>query len=229
MRPICRMNFICYNFKIMVDLISPHGGYRNLKSFQMAEIVFDLTFDFCKVYISDLKLRAQIEGAARGGKQNIAEGSSTSGSSKQSELRLIQVARASQEELLNDFLDFLRTRGLEKWGKDDSRTQEIRNLAYRSDKSNGTYKTYMTHPEIAANCLICLIHQTNYLLDQQMKVLEKDLIEQGDYKERYSHARKQKIVGDPEEEKKEYKEFLKEAGCKQLKNGQVVNIDDLRE
>ena len=213
----------------MTNLISPHGGYRNLKSFQMAEIVFDLTFDFCRLYISDFKLKAQIEGAARGGKQNIAEGSSTSGTSKQSELRLVQVARASQEELLNDFLDFLRTRGLEKWSKDDARAQEIRNLAYRPDRSDSTYGAYMTNPESAANCLICLIHQTNYLLDQQMKALEKDLVQKGDYKERYSQTRKEKIVGDPEWDKKGLEEFLKENGMKRLKNGQVVKTDDSKE
>lgn len=213
----------------MTNLISPHGGYRNLKSFQMAEIVYDLTFDFCARYIADFKLKAQIEGAARGGKQNIAEGSSTSGSSKQSELRLVQVARASQEELLNDFFDFLRTKGLERWGKDDARTQEIRNLAYQPDRSDRTYKTYMTHPEIAANCLLCLIHQTNYLLDQQMKALEKDLIQKGDYKERYVHARKEKMFGDPERERKADLDFLTELGMRKLKNGQVVKIDDPRE
>ncbi len=213
----------------MTNLLSPSGGYRNLKSFQMAEIVYDLTFDFCKLYISDFKLKAQIEGAARGGKQNIAEGSSTSGSSKQSELRLVQVARASAEELLNDFLDFLRTLGLKKWGKNDARAQEIRQLAYASHKSYSTYRSYMSQPESAANCLLCFIHQTNYLLDQQMKSLEKDLIQKGDYKERYSQARKQKIFGDPEQEKREYEELLKEAGMKRLKNGQVVKEDDPRE
>jgi len=195
----------------------------------MAEIVYDLTFDFCARYISDFKLKAQIEGAARGGKQNIAEGSMTSGSSKQSELRLVQVARASQEELLNDFFDFLRVHGLERWGKDDGRVQEIRQLAYMTDRTDRTYGTYMTEPEAAANCLICLIYQTTYLLDQQMKALEKDLVQKGDYKERYAQTRKEKIFGNPENEKREYEEFLKEHGMKRLKNGQVVAKDDPRE
>lgn len=195
----------------------------------MAEIVYDLTFDFCKRYISDFKLRAQIEGAVRGGKQNIAEGSMTSGSSKQSELRLVQVARASQEELLNDFLDFLRTKNLKRWERDDGRVAEIRRLAHRTGRTYTTYKTYMEEPEAAANCLICLIHQTNYLLDQQIKALEKDVIQKGDYKERYWQVRKEKMFGDPEKEKREYEELLKEVGMKRLKNGQVVKVDDPRE
>ena len=229
MCPICAYRTARDKILIMTELISPHGGYRNLKSFQMAEIVFDLTFDFCKRYISDFKLRAQIEGAARGGKQNIAEGSATSGTSKQSELRLVQVARASQEELLNDFLDFLRTQGLEKWDKDDGRVREIRNLAFATNRTYTTYKTYMTEPTAAANCMICLIHQVNYLLDQQIKMLEKDLVQKGDYKERYLQTRKEKMFGSPEKEREEYESFLKELGRKRLKNGQVVAIDDPRE
>src|SRR3989344_5309908 len=105
----------------MTDLITKHGGYENLKSFQMSEIVFDLTFEFCNRYIRSLKQREQMEGAARGGKQNIAEGSSTSGTSKQSELRLVNVARASLEELKLDYAAFLRQRNLPVWDKNDSR------------------------------------------------------------------------------------------------------------
>ena len=87
----------------------------------------------------------------------------------------------------------------------------------------------MSQPETAANCLLCLIHQTNYLLDQQMKALEKDLIQKGDYKERYSEARKRKIVGDPEKEERDYEELLKSVGAKGLRNGQVVKENDPRE
>ena len=143
----------------MTDLITKHGGYENLKSFQMSEIVFDLTFEFCNRYIRSLKQREQMEGAARGGKQNIAEGSSTSGTSKQSELRLVEVARASLEELKNDYKDFLRTRNLDIWDKNDQRTLEIRKLGYMSNRAYITYKPYLYNPESAANCLLCLINQ----------------------------------------------------------------------
>jgi four helix bundle suffix protein len=205
----------------MTNLISPHGGYKNLKSFQMAEIVFDLTFDFVQKYIpANSRTRDQMEQAARSGKQNIAEGSQTGGSSKQSELRLIDVARASLEELLNDYKDFLRTRRLSLWQKDNPRALEIRKLAYKSNKSYATYSSYLSNPEPAANCLLCLINQTNYLLDQQLRSLQKDLASKGDFKERYKDARKRQIFGLDDD----YDEFLKQFGKRRLENGRVVDI-----
>jgi restriction system protein len=206
----------------MGDVIAKHGGYKNLKSYQMAEIVYDYTVEFCRSYVPSMKQTDQMEGAARGGKQNIAEGSQTSGTSKQSELRLVQVARASQEELLKDYEDFLRTKGLSLWSKDDERSKAIRNLAYRSDRSYMTYKTYLTNAETAANCAICLIKQTTFLLDQQLRALEKELVQKGDYKDRYNAARKTVILG----EKDDYDQFLSEMGLKRLPNGKVVSKDE---
>ena len=100
-------------------LIPPHGGYRDLKSFQMAELVYDATVKFCDRYI-DRRSRThdQMVQAARSGRQNIAEGSMASGTSKKTELKLVGVARASLEELLLDYEDFLRQRNLPLWGKD---------------------------------------------------------------------------------------------------------------
>ena len=110
-------------------LIPPHGGYRELQSYQMAEIVFDGTVVFCDRFI-DRRSRThdQMVQAARSGKQNIAEGSMASGTSKKSELKLIGVARASLEELLLDFQDYLRQQGLPLWGKDHAKAKEIRAL-----------------------------------------------------------------------------------------------------
>ncbi len=204
----------------MPNLIAKHGGYKNLKSFQTAEIVFDLSFEFCKSYVSSHKMRDQMEGAARGGKQNIAEGSQTSGTSKQSELRLVDVARASLEELLTDYKDFLRVNKLTIWGKDDRRSLAIRQLAYKTNRTYRTYMTYMSNAEAAANCLLCLINQANYLLDQQIKSLEKDLIKRGDFKDRLKDYRKKEIAGTGEN----YDEFLKQQGLKRLENGQVVGL-----
>jgi four helix bundle protein len=96
----------------MTDLIAKHGGYKTLKSFQNAELVFDLTFEFCRRFVKSFKMKEQMEGAARGGKQNISEGSLNSGTSKQTEIRLLNVARGSQEELKNDFEDYLRVNRL---------------------------------------------------------------------------------------------------------------------
>ena len=101
------------------------------------------------------------------------------------------MARASLEELLLDYEDFLRQRGLEAWGKDDPRAQRVRKLAYEKDRSYGTYKTYVeaSPPEVAANALVCLIHQANYLLDQQLRQLEKQFAEEGGFTERLYRTR----------------------------------------
>jgi restriction system protein len=176
------------------QLIPPHGGYRELQSYQMAEIVHDATVVFCDRFI-DRRSRThdQMVQAARSGKQNIAEGSMASGTSKKTELKLIGVARASFEELLLDFQDFLRQKELPLWGKEDAKAKEIRALAYRSDRSYTTYKTYLeaSPPEVAANAAICLIHQTNYLLDQQLRALEKEFLEEGGFTEKLYRARSQ--------------------------------------
>ena len=176
----------------MDNLIPPHGGYRELKSFQHAELVYDSTVKFCDRFI-DRRSRThdQMVQAARSGRQNIAEGSQASGTSKKFELKLVGVARASLEELLLDFEDFLRQGGLPLWGKDHATAQVVRRLAYEKKRSYMTYKPYIEQaaPEIAANTIICLIHQTNYLLDQQLRQLEKAFLEEGGFTERLYHAR----------------------------------------
>jgi four helix bundle suffix protein len=174
-------------------LIPPHGGYRELKSYQMAEIVYDATAVFCDRFI-DRRSRThdQMVQAARSGKQNIAEGSMASGTSKKTELKLIGVSRASLEELLLDFQDFLRQQRLSLWGKDHQKAKEVRALCYRKNKSYTTYKTYFkASAEIAANTMICLIHQTNYLLDQQLRSLEKEFLKEGGFTEKLYRSRSQ--------------------------------------
>ena len=115
-----------------------------------------------------------------------------SGTSKKFELKLVGVARASLEELLLDYHDFLRQRKLPLWGKNHPQAQMIRKLAYASNRSYMTYKTYIegAQPEIAANVLICLIHQANFLLDRQLRQLEKQFIDQGGFTEKLYRARK---------------------------------------
>jgi restriction system protein len=175
-------------------LIPPHGGYRELQSYQMAEIVFDATTVFCDHFI-DRRSRThdQMVQAARSGKQNIAEGSMASGTSKKTELKLIGVARASLEELLVDFQDYLRQRGLPLWPKDHAQAREVRALCYQKNRSYSTYKTYFGEQsaEIAANAAICVIHQTNYLLDQQLRALEKEFLKEGGFTERLYRVRSQ--------------------------------------
>ena len=157
-----------------------HGGYRNLKSYQATTIIYDLTVDFCARYVSKFSRTVdQMVQAARSGRQNIAEGSQVSAVSKKSGLKLVGIARASLEELLNDYEDFLRQRSLTQWAKDHPKAQPIRALAYTSDKSHTTYSSYLSEQESAANCLIILIHQANFLLDRQLQSLEQSFIKDG--------------------------------------------------
>ncbi len=180
------------NEKSKPNLIPPHGGYRSLKSYQTTEIIYDATVVFCNRFIHKRsRTHDQMVQAARSGKQNIAEGSMASGTSKKSELKLIGVARASLEELLLDYDDFLRQQGLTLWEKNHPQAQIIRKLAYEKNRSYETYKTYIeqSSPEVAANTLICLIHQANYLLDQQLRQLEKQFLEEGGFTEKLYQAR----------------------------------------
>ena len=174
-------------------LIRSHGGYRQLKSFQQAELVYDGTVKFCDRFI-DKRSRThdQMVQAARSGRQNIAEGSQASGTSKKSELKLVGVARASLEELLLDFEDFLRQRGLALWSKNHPMAQEVRRLAYEKNRTYMTYRSYVeeSSAEVAANTMICLIHQTNYLLDQQLRQLEEAFLKEGGFTERLYRFRK---------------------------------------
>jgi restriction system protein len=176
-----------------IKIIPPHGGYQKLKSYQMSEIVYDATVKFCERFI-DKRSRTvdQMVQAARSGKQNIAEGSMASGTSKKTEIKLVSVARASLEELLLDYQDFLRQRGLQLWRKDDEKVLEIRKIGVCSDRSYLSYRTYTEEQpeEIAANTIICIIHQTNYLLDQQLRQLEEAFLKEGGFTEKLYNARK---------------------------------------
>jgi four helix bundle suffix protein len=160
----------------------------------MAEIIYDATVVFCDRFI-DRKSRTndQMIQAARSGKQNIAEGSMASGTSKKTELKLIGVARASLEELLLDYEDFLRQKSLPLWGKEHAKAKEIRALAWKENRSYSTYKSYFesSSPETAANAAICVLHQANYLLDQQLRALEKGFLEEGGFTERLYRVRSQ--------------------------------------
>lgn len=189
--------------------LRPHGGYRNLRSFQVTEIIYDGTVSFCARFLDARRTRLvdQMVQAARSGRQNIAEGSRASGTSSQTELRLIGVARASLDELLLDLEDYLRQHGLPLWSKDHPKAREVRGLAAatdgnppdqtdrtdRTDQTNGysRYRAFIEESDAktAANTLICLIHQANYLLDRQIAALEKQFVHEGGYSERLAAAR----------------------------------------
>lgn len=174
------------------QFIPPHGGYETLLSFQKARIIFDATVWFCGRYLERRdRTNDQMIQAARSGKQNILEGSAASGTSKKTELKLTNVARASLEELLEDYRDFLRVRSLRLWEKNSREAMFVRRLGRQRDVTYETYRTYIETrpPEVAANIVICLIHQTNYLLDQQIRQLEKAFVTEGGLSERMTQAR----------------------------------------
>ena len=172
--------------------IPPQGGYQSLLSYQKAKIVYDATVRFCQRFISKRdRTYDQMVQAARSGKQNILEGSQASGTSKKMEIKLTNVARASLEELLEDYRDFLRIRGLEEWPLDHPCTKRLRELNRQPGATYETFRTGIEHPEpaIAANVIIGLIKVTTYLLDRQLRQLEKSFVEEGGLSERMTRAR----------------------------------------
>src|SRR5438874_676867 len=174
--------------------IPPHGNYQQLLSYQKAEVVYDLTYRFCQRFLSrgDRTIDQMVQ-AARSGKQNIAEGSKAAGTSKETEIKLTNVARASLEELLVDYRDFLRVRDLRLWAKDSKEARFVRRLGARPHPTYEDYREFCETrpPEVGANIAVCLIHQTNYLLDRQIRRLEQDFIKEGGIRERMTRARVQ--------------------------------------
>ncbi len=190
--------------------IRKSGGYRTLCTFQVATMIYDATYWFCEKFLNPRsRTTDQMVQAARSGRQNIAEGSRAAATSSQTELRLVNVARASLEELLLDYEDFLRHRHLEQWSPDSPEAAAVREVPRKfkedrtnqSDQSNLTdltdqerwalYARWLDHddPAVRANALICLIHQTNYLLDQQIAALEAQFVGEGGYSEQLAAAR----------------------------------------
>ena len=173
--------------------IPTHGGYRNLFSYQKAEIVYDGTVYFTNRFFKKYdRTIDQMVQAARSGKQNIAEASMASATSKETEIKLTNVARASLEELLIDYEDFLRTNKLPIWEKEHRLVARLREL--NKSVPNPTYETFkkaIEHesPEICANTMITLIKITTYLLIQQIKQLEAAFIKEGGLRERMTKAR----------------------------------------
>lgn len=202
-------------------LIPKHGGYRKLKSFQVAEVVYDLTVRFCEKYIDRFsRTRDQMVQAARSGRQNIAEGSMASGTSKKTELKLTGVAKASLEELRLDYEDFLRQRKLPIWSRNDPRRVALidarpqsadavvawamaikRKQREHNEHANGSTSTRSTvstkstppadYSELAANGALALIAVATALLDRQMQAQAKTFEQEGGFTERLYRIRTQ--------------------------------------
>jgi four helix bundle suffix protein len=173
-------------------VLPPRGDYRDLHSFQKAEVVYDVTFRFAHKFLSrgDRTVDQMIQ-SARSGKKNILEGSKAGLTSKETEIKLTNVARASLEELLDDYLDFLRARDLVIWDKDGKEACYIRDLGRKTPQTYELYREFVEtrSAQTVANIGICLTHQANYLIDQQLRRLEQDFIKDGGLRERMTRAR----------------------------------------
>ena len=172
--------------------IPPHGGYAGLLAYQKALVVFEGTVRFCERFLQkrDRTIDQMVQ-AARSGKQNIIEASVASGTSKEAEIKLIGVARASLQELLEDYQDFLRVRGLRLWSKNSREALFVRKLGAEKNRTYEAYRSYVESrpPEVVANILICLINQANYLLDHLLRQLERAFPKEGGLRERMLRAR----------------------------------------
>lgn len=189
--------------------LPPHGNYQELLSYQKAEVVYDLTYRFCQRFLNkgDRTIDQMVQ-AARSGKQNIAEGSKAAGTSKETEIKLTNVARASLEELLVDYRDFLRVRDFPLWEKDSKQARFLRNLGNKPHVPFEAFREFCeTRPaKVVANIAICLIHQANYLLDRQIRRLEQDFVKEGGVRERMTRARLQYRSG--AKAHKSYKSYM---------------------
>ncbi|QEF96667.1 S23 ribosomal protein [Stieleria maiorica] len=172
--------------------IPAHGGYQDLRSYQKSVIVYDVTVRFCDRFLSKFDRTVdQMIQAARSGKQNIIEGSMASGTSKETEIKLTNVARASLEELLEDYRDFIRNQDGQLWDKGSQQASYVRRLGRQKRESYQTYRTFVETRDgvVVANIAVCLVHQANYLLDQQIRQLEQAFLEEGGLRERMHRAR----------------------------------------
>ena len=189
----------------MSNLIPKHGGYRKLKTFQIAQLIYDITVRFCEHYVSKFsRTTDQMVQAARSGVQNIAEGSKASATSKKTEMKLTSVARASLEELKLDYQDYLCQRNLEEWEKDDSRCKELIALRPKTvddvaewvkdvhDRSgqNGQNGRF-TYDCIAANAALTLLNVVDPLLRNQIESQAKAFETEGGFTEKLYKIRKQ--------------------------------------
>lgn len=172
--------------------IIKNGSYKNLLSYKKSKIIYYATVLFTKrfLYRGDRTVDQMIQ-AARSGKQNIVEGAKASGVSTETELRLTGVARASLEELLEDYIDYLYINSLPQWDKDDKAASKIRQLGKSKNETYEFYRQYFEERSSGtfANIMICLIHQCNYLLDRQISSLETNFLKNGGLKERMYNAR----------------------------------------
>ena len=197
----------------MDDGFLPKKDYKQLISYQKSVIIYEFTYIFCNRFFTKFdRTKDQMVQAARSGKQNIVEGSIAGKTSTETEIKLTNVARASLNELLEDYTDYISTRELKLWVKNDDRAKYIRKLSaaqIRAPKSVGLIQRHFppTHEdllkifnfiaknkdhEICANVMVCIINQCCYLLDKQIKSLKLNFLKEGGIRERMSKARRKR-------------------------------------
>lgn len=172
-------------------LLPRTGNYRKLYTYQKAEAIYDITYYFCKNYLQrgDRTIDQMVQ-AARSGKQNIVEGCAASATSKETEIKLVNVAKASLQELLVDYEDYLRTRNHRQWENDSVELLKMRELG-RKHNDSAFYMSLVKvrPPETIANMAICLIKQTDYMLFKQLQSLSEDFLKNGGMRERMTRMR----------------------------------------
>ena len=167
------------------------GNYRSLIVYQKAECIYDVTFFFAHKFLEkgDRTVDQMVQ-AARSGKQNIAEGSAASTTSRETELKLMNVAKASLQELLIDYEDYLRVRGLKQWQSTDSRYIRTRKVAaMHNDSAYYREAVAVRSDETVANIAITLIHQADAMLLKLIEVLKRQFVQQGGIREEMTRAR----------------------------------------
>jgi four helix bundle suffix protein len=194
-----------------LDLLLPHGGYRKLRSYKVAEVVYDATVVFCRrFHADDRRMTDQMVQAARSGVRNISEGSGMAATSRKTELKLTNVARASlSDELLRDYESFLRQRGLRVWPKDSREARAMRARLAQDYAPNlpaarpgvvqltGLFGlsefVEKAAPELAANAMLCAVNQAAYLLKRQIQSQGREFLEKGGFTEKLYGARKRTL------------------------------------
>lgn len=177
----------------MQTLIPNRGNYKKLLSYQKSNVIFELTYYFCHKYLSkgDRTIDQMVQ-AARSGKQNIIEGCSASSTSAKTEIKLLNVAKASLLELLEDYEDYLKVRNHRQWEEDSVEMEAMRKLGIQHSDAEYFMKLAETRPpETIANMAIVLIKQADYLLYRQLQRLSVDFLAEGGFSEKMSRMRRE--------------------------------------
>lgn len=178
----------------MNELIPNYGNYKKLLTYQKSDVIYQITFYFCNKYFTGIdRTKDQMIQAARSGKQNIIEGCAASSTSSKTEIKLINVAKASLKELLEDYEDFLKTRNHQQWKPESIEFETMRKLGrVHSDAEYFMNLISTRPPETIANMAIILINQADYLLHRQLQRLSEDFLNNGGFSERMSGLRRKK-------------------------------------